>query len=54
MGRAGGFGGSPFAAPDFPFKIGQKYRKCGRKAMRGVVFHGDRELELMQFPDPTP
>jgi threonine dehydrogenase-like Zn-dependent dehydrogenase len=22
--------------------------------MRGVVFHGDRELELMNFPDPTP
>jgi len=22
--------------------------------MRGVVFHGERELELMQFPDPTP
>ena len=22
--------------------------------MRGVVFTGDRELELMEFPDPTP
>ena len=22
--------------------------------MRGVVFHGERELELMQFPDPSP
>ena len=22
--------------------------------MRGVVFNGERELELMQFPDPTP
>jgi threonine dehydrogenase-like Zn-dependent dehydrogenase len=22
--------------------------------MRGVVFHGERELELMNFPDPTP
>jgi len=22
--------------------------------MRGVVFTGERELELMQFPDPTP
>src|SRR6201994_1297083 len=22
--------------------------------MRGVVFHGERELELMQFPDPAP
>ena len=22
--------------------------------MRGVVFTGDRGLELMQFPDPTP
>ena len=22
--------------------------------MRGVVFKGERELELMQFPDPTP
>jgi 2-desacetyl-2-hydroxyethyl bacteriochlorophyllide A dehydrogenase len=25
-----------------------------RKRMRGVVFKGERELELMQFPDPTP
>jgi threonine dehydrogenase-like Zn-dependent dehydrogenase len=24
------------------------------EAMRGVVFNGERELELMQFPDPTP
>jgi D-arabinose 1-dehydrogenase-like Zn-dependent alcohol dehydrogenase len=22
--------------------------------MRGVVFHGERELEIMDFPDPTP
>lgn len=22
--------------------------------MRGVVFHGERELELLRFPDPTP
>ncbi len=22
--------------------------------MRGVVFPGDREIELMEFPDPTP
>ncbi len=22
--------------------------------MRGVVFTGGRELELMEFPDPTP
>lgn len=22
--------------------------------MRGIVFHGDRELEIMEFPDPTP
>ncbi len=22
--------------------------------MRGVVFHGERELEIMNFPDPTP
>ena len=22
--------------------------------MRGVVFLGDRQLELMEFPDPTP
>jgi threonine dehydrogenase-like Zn-dependent dehydrogenase len=22
--------------------------------MRGVVFNGERELELMRFPDPTP
>src|SRR3954466_7332747 len=24
------------------------------KTMRGVVFLGDRQLELMEFPDPTP
>src|ERR1700687_1694802 len=24
------------------------------EAMRGVVFNGERELQLMQFPDPTP
>jgi hypothetical protein len=30
----------------------QKIR--GRYAMHGVVFNGERELELMQFPDPTP
>src|SRR5262249_35995528 len=29
-------------------------QKIRRKAMRGVVFHGERELELMQFPDPSP
>jgi threonine dehydrogenase-like Zn-dependent dehydrogenase len=28
--------------------------KYGEENMRGVVFHGDRELELMEFPDPTP
>ena len=22
--------------------------------MRGVVFHGERDLEIMNFPDPTP
>src|SRR5271156_4396117 len=22
--------------------------------MQGVVFHGERELEIMNFPDPTP
>ena len=22
--------------------------------MRGVVFTGERELEMMEFPDPTP
>ena len=22
--------------------------------MRGVVFTGEREIELMEFPDPTP
>ena len=25
-----------------------------QEAMRGVVFTGGRELELMTFPDPTP
>jgi len=24
------------------------------EAMRGVVFTGERQLELMEFPDPTP
>ena len=22
--------------------------------MKGVVFHGNRQLELMDFPDPSP
>ena len=22
--------------------------------MKGIVFHGDRELEVRDFPDPTP
>ena len=22
--------------------------------MQGVVFHGERDLEIMNFPDPTP
>jgi D-arabinose 1-dehydrogenase-like Zn-dependent alcohol dehydrogenase len=26
----------------------------GEEIMRGVVFTGDRQLELMTFPDPTP
>src|SRR6185437_14994825 len=26
----------------------------GRKSMRGVSFLGDRELQLLDFPDPTP
>ena len=26
----------------------------GEKAMRGVVFLGDRKLEVREFPDPTP
>src|SRR5512132_4068609 len=25
-----------------------------RKPMRGVVFTGGRELQMMEFPDPTP
>src|SRR4051794_17299995 len=29
-------------------------RPNGGSAMRGVVFTGDRELEIMPFPDPTP
>jgi hypothetical protein len=24
------------------------------EAMRGVVFTGEREIELIEFPDPTP
>src|ERR1035437_7259292 len=28
--------------------------KQAEEAMRGVVFTGERGLELMQFPDPTP
>ena len=29
----------------------QKHR---RKTVQGVVFTGDRQIELMTFPDPTP
>jgi D-arabinose 1-dehydrogenase-like Zn-dependent alcohol dehydrogenase len=29
-------------------------QKQAEEAMRGVVFTGERGLELMQFPDPTP
>src|SRR5712691_11090201 len=29
-------------------------QKQGEDTMRGVVFTGERGLELMQFPDPTP
>ena len=28
--------------------------KTSEETLRGVVFHGERELELMQFPDPSP
>ena len=29
-------------------------QKRGRNCMKGVVFLGDRKLELRDFPDPTP
>jgi len=37
----------------FGFKIGPQ-QKQAEETMRGVVFTGERGLELMQFPDPTP
>src|SRR5258708_16143151 len=37
----------------FGFKIGPQ-QKQAEEPMRGVVFTGERGLELMQFPDPTP
>jgi len=37
----------------FGFKIGIQ-QKQAEETMRGVVFTGERGLELMQFPDPTP
>src|SRR5215469_15648947 len=52
--RPRSFKGSLFAPPHFPFKIGGNNKKFREGAMRGVVFHGERELELMQFPDPSP
>src|ERR1700761_1280971 len=38
----------------FASKIGSIKQEQMEEAMRGVVFTGDRGLELMQFPDPTP
>jgi 2-desacetyl-2-hydroxyethyl bacteriochlorophyllide A dehydrogenase len=40
---------SPFSVQN---RIANKDNR--RKRMRGVVFTGERGLELMQFPDPTP
>jgi 2-desacetyl-2-hydroxyethyl bacteriochlorophyllide A dehydrogenase len=37
----------------FGFKIGPQQEQA-EETMRGVVFTGERGLELMQFPDPTP
>jgi hypothetical protein len=28
--------------------------QAAEEAMKGVVFLGDRKLELREFPDPTP
>jgi hypothetical protein len=37
------------------FEISPERRKLGWKdCMKGVVFVGDRKLELRDFPDPTP
>jgi 2-desacetyl-2-hydroxyethyl bacteriochlorophyllide A dehydrogenase len=44
------------ALSQFPFSVQDRTtnKNKRRKRMRGVVFTGERGLELMQFPDPTP
>src|SRR5258708_34102427 len=34
--------------------VGEVSARASEAAMKGVVFLGDRELELREFPDPTP
>src|SRR4051812_15649287 len=34
--------------------VASRLREMRRKAMRGLVFLGDREVELREFPDPAP
>src|SRR5260370_7528485 len=46
--------GSYLANHVFPSMIGPQTQERTEEAMRGVVFTGERGLELMQFPDPTP
>src|SRR6516165_5086945 len=37
-----------------PSEAGTPNTAHRRRTMKGVVFLGDRELELREFPDPTP
>src|SRR5260370_12948078 len=46
--------GSYLANHVFPSMIGPQTQEQTEEAMRGVVFTGERGLELMPFPDPTP
>src|ERR1700682_6003166 len=38
----------------FSRPISARQQQQTEEAMRGVVFHGERELELMPFADPMP
>src|SRR5438094_277510 len=46
----------PIAAPPpcDHASIGESQMSAEEEEMRGVVFTGDRQLEMMNFPDPTP
>jgi len=52
IGHAGSLQVRPLRVVFFRSKSGHKQMTEG--TMRGVVFTGDRQLELMQFPDPAP